>query len=102
MAHRVVSLRCNNSAAIGGKADLSWTASSRRSWHVDARGRARMPRWGKVTGSLLIGRGFHSPWWDMRDILPGADTPAAWARPGAAVKAGRRPPAKRVALTGAE
>lgn len=49
-----------------------------------------------------IGRGFHSLWWDMSDILPGADTPTAWARPTATVKVGRRPPAKRVALTGAE
>jgi hypothetical protein len=37
----------------------------------------------------------------MIDILPGADTPLACARPAAPVKAGRRPPAKRVALTGA-
>jgi len=47
-------------------------------------------------------RGFHYPWWDMSDILLGADTPATGAHPAAAVKAGRRPPARRVALTGAK
>ena len=43
-----------------------------------------------LTGSWLIGRGFHSPWWDMNDILPGADAPVALARLAAAVKAARK------------